>query len=184
MEDYLTQIATYLLTQTWQITAFVVVVAVVNLALKNKSAHVRYLLWLIVLAKCLVPPLLTIPLAVLPPEGPVPALEPRDMVMPEPIPTLSAPAPRPQEPKPAAPMVLERPLSLTVRQWFALAWMGGVAVFVSIAVTKASRTQLWLKRQRKLLPAESRAEIADLFCRLGLKKFPKIWLVTRTVGKK
>ena len=66
MQNYLNQITNYLLMQSWQIAILVVVIAAVNLALKNRSAHVRYLLWLIVLAKCLVPPLVTIPLAVLP----------------------------------------------------------------------------------------------------------------------
>ena len=66
METYLTQIINYLLMQSWQIAILVVVIAAVNLVLKNRSAHVRYLLWLIVMAKCLVPPLVTIPLAVLP----------------------------------------------------------------------------------------------------------------------
>jgi len=66
MEDYLSTITNYLLTQSWQIAVLVVVIAAVTLALKNRSAHIRYLLWLIVLAKCLVPPLVTIPLAILP----------------------------------------------------------------------------------------------------------------------
>ena len=52
--DYLSQITDYLLTQSWQIAVLVVIVAAVNLLLRNRSAHVRYLLWLIVLVKCLV----------------------------------------------------------------------------------------------------------------------------------
>ena len=68
MENYLSPITNYLLTQSWQIAILVVVIAAVNLALKNKSTHIRYLLWLIVLAKCLVPPLFIVPLAVLPQE--------------------------------------------------------------------------------------------------------------------
>ena len=62
--DYLSQITDYLLTQSWQIAVLVIIVAAVNLLLRNRSAHVRYLLWLIVLTKCLVPPLLSVPLAV------------------------------------------------------------------------------------------------------------------------
>ena len=50
MENYLTQITNYLLTQSWHIAVLVVVIAAVNLVLKNKSAHIRYLLWLIALA--------------------------------------------------------------------------------------------------------------------------------------
>jgi len=73
METYLTQIAEYLLTQSWQIAVLVVVVAAATFALRNRSAHVRYLLWLIVLAKCLTPPLLEVPVAVLPERAPKPS---------------------------------------------------------------------------------------------------------------
>jgi len=52
METYLTQISNYLLRQSWQIAILVMIVAVVSWLLKNKSAHVRYLLWLIVLDVC------------------------------------------------------------------------------------------------------------------------------------
>ena len=75
MEDYLTQITSYLLAQSWQIAVLAAAIAVVNWALKNRSAHIRYLLWLIVPAKCLVPPLLTVPLAVLPQEKPAMVLK-------------------------------------------------------------------------------------------------------------
>jgi beta-lactamase regulating signal transducer with metallopeptidase domain len=56
MVTILTRITDYLLAQSWQIALLVVVIASVNFLLRNKSAHIRYLLWLIVLAKCLVPP--------------------------------------------------------------------------------------------------------------------------------
>lgn len=68
METGLIQLTSYLFTQSWQIALLVVVIAAVGLALKNKSAHVRYLLWLIVLAKYLMPPLLNVTLAILPQE--------------------------------------------------------------------------------------------------------------------
>ena len=64
--ESLTHVSDYMLTQSWQIALLTLVVAIAIFALRNKTAHVRYLLWLIVLAKCLVPPLLTVPVAVLP----------------------------------------------------------------------------------------------------------------------
>ena len=64
--ETLTQITNYLACQSWQIALLSVAVAAVSLLLKNRSSHVRYLLWLVVLAKCLVPSLFTITLAVLP----------------------------------------------------------------------------------------------------------------------
>ncbi len=68
MEQWLIRIADYLLAQSWQIAVLTIAVALATFALRNRSAHVRYLLWLIVLARALVPPLYSVPLAVLPEE--------------------------------------------------------------------------------------------------------------------
>jgi beta-lactamase regulating signal transducer with metallopeptidase domain len=181
MENYLSQIINYLLTQSWQITLLVIVIAAVTLALKNRSAHVRYLLWLIVLAKCLVPPLVNIPLAVLPqdkmPEptlisnGEIPAanVEMADTVASKPVVLPSSPF--------KSPTILERLEKVTVRQWLGFGWIVGVAAFLFFAVIKALRTQLWLKCERKSLPAELQMGIKNLFSGLNLKTVPKIWLV-------
>ncbi|MCH8120803.1 MAG: PD40 domain-containing protein [Planctomycetes bacterium] len=172
MENYLTQITNYLLTQSWQIAVLVAVIAAATVALKNRSAHVRYLLWLIVLAKCLVPPLLTVPLAVLPQDKPVPVFEIAVMPKVEPLPLPSTPVP----PAPTR-TVAARPARLSPRQWLGLAWIVGVATFVLVAMTKALRTQFWLRGKRKPLPAEMRTGIEDLFSGLELKTFPKAWLI-------
>jgi beta-lactamase regulating signal transducer with metallopeptidase domain/cob(I)alamin adenosyltransferase len=58
-----------------------------------------------------------------------------------------------------------------------LAWLAGLAVFLLFACIKASRTNRWLRRQRKLLPTELKCEIEDLFSDVGVRKFPKVWLV-------
>lgn len=73
MEAWLIQITHYLLAQSWQIAVLAIIAGTATAILRNKSAHVRYLLWLIVLAKCLIPAMYPIPLAVLPREH-VPAL--------------------------------------------------------------------------------------------------------------
>ncbi|UCC96846.1 MAG: M56 family metallopeptidase, partial [Phycisphaerales bacterium] len=182
MNDYLTQITDYLLTQSWQIAVLVVVVAAATLLLGNKSAHVRYLLWLIVLAKCLVPPFLTVPLAVLPeervstlsamPEDRIAvALERPEMRMAE---APASPAPSAAEP---VTIVQESLPQLSVRQWAGLGWIVGAALFVLVAVTKALRTEFWLRRQRKLLSTNLQSEIEGLFCELGVRVPPKVWLV-------
>ncbi len=181
MENYLSTITNYLLTQSWQIAVLVVVIAVVNLALKNRSAHVRYLLWLIVLAKCLVPPLFAIPLPILPQEKPAKkvtvspvqmlpvAFEVVDMSAAE-VPVSSAVAV-------PAPTVTEKPSRLSSRQWIGFGWIVGVAAFFLFAVIKALRTNFWLWRQRKLLPAELQIGIENLFSGLDIKALPKVWLV-------
>jgi len=172
MEDYLTQITSYILTQSWQIALLVVLIAAASLALKSKSAHVRYLLWLIVLAKCLVPPVLTIPLAVLPHEKPAMVLQTMDTSASEPS-TLSsakmATAP--------VPTLTERTDSLTIRQWLGFGWFLCAAAFVLAASIKALRTNLWLRRERKPLPGELQTRIAALLANLEFAIVPKVWLV-------
>ena len=66
MDTFLVKITDYLWSQSWQLALLIVVVATISWALRNRSAHIRYLLWLIVLAKCLVPPFITVPVAILP----------------------------------------------------------------------------------------------------------------------
>jgi beta-lactamase regulating signal transducer with metallopeptidase domain/Leucine-rich repeat (LRR) protein len=177
MENHLTQITNYLLTQSWQIAVLAVVIAAMSLALKNRSAHIRYLLWLIVLAKCLAPPLVTIPLAILPQESLV-----------EPVPILPAELPAAtiervntaitEPPIPiSAPVVKEKAVRLTVHQWLGFGWVVGVAVFAVFGVIKALRTNLWLCRQRKPLPGKLQSGIEDLFSGFDLKTLPKIWLL-------
>ncbi len=181
MENYLSPITNYLLTQSWQIAILVVVIAAINMALKNRSAHIRYLLWLIVLTKCLVPPLVTVPLAILPQvktpeltlipnvEMPVVNDQTADMVRPKPIAIPSVPV--------TSPTIMERLARVTTRQWLCFGWLAGVAVFVLFAVIKALRTELWLKCKRKLLPAELKCEVEELFSDVGVRTFPKVWLV-------
>ena len=48
--DTLTLITDYMLTQSWQIALLALIIAIAIFALRNKTAHVRYLLWLIALA--------------------------------------------------------------------------------------------------------------------------------------
>jgi len=172
METYSTQITDYLLTQSWQIAILVAAVAAATWLLRNKSAHVRYLLWLIVLAKCLVPPLVTVPLAVLPQEKPTLLLE---LQTPSPMitePVASAPAP---QVNPQVPVVVPPRTRVDMRQWLAIAWITGVSIFVVVAVVKALQTICWLRRERKPLPAELHSSIEGLFRDFG--GLPKLWLV-------
>lgn len=181
----LTHIADYLLTQSWQIALLVVVIAAVNLVLRNKSAHIRYLLWLIVLAKCLVPPFYAVPLAILPPQEkaePAPISQPAEMLPPQ------------HEAMDA--MVAESsdlhsaPLEITwtrtvecgwrnmsTREWLGLGWIAGAAAFLIFNLLRALRANLWLWRRRQALPFELRNAIVDMFIGHGVKKLPKVWLV-------
>ncbi len=172
METYLTRVTDYLLTQSWQIALLVVVIAAVSLALRNKSAHVRYLLWLIVLAKCLAPPLLTVPLAILPQEKPAMPFEVVGT-------TISEPLELPSEPVKLtpAPIVRERPTKLTIRQWLGAGWMLGAITFLIFNLLKALRANYWLWRKRMAVSAELLSDIENLFSVHGIKNFPGVWQI-------
>jgi len=173
MEDYSTQITDYLKGQSWQIAVVVLVVAAVTIVLRNKSAHVRYLLWLIVLAKCLMPPLLTIPLAVLPDNETMIVSPPFEPTVVESVAQTST-AEAPVSP---APVIIKHTSKFTIRQLLALAWIVGVSAFVFAAAAKALRTEFWLRRERKSLPDGLQSEIEELFSGFSVRILPKVWLV-------
>lgn len=172
MNNYSIQITNYLKTQSLQIAVLVLVIAAITLVLKNKSAHVRYLLWLVVLAKCLVPPFLTVPLAVLPEPRVTTVFPSTETITIKPIETTVSEAPTLP-----APVVVKHTPKLTLHQWLTIGWIAGNAIFVTMAVAKALRTELWLRRQRKPLPAGLQSEIKELFSSLGVRIWPKFWLV-------
>ena len=99
MDNYFNQITDYLKTQSLQIAVLVVVIAAITLVLKNKSAHVRYLLWLVVLAKCLVPPFLTVPLAILPEPRVATVLPSTESITVKPVEIRMSEAPTPPAPR-------------------------------------------------------------------------------------
>ncbi len=182
MQTYLTTISNYLIAQSWQIAILIAVIATVSWLLRKKSAHVRYLLWLIVLAKCLVPPLVTIPLAILPEEEhattvfrsmntiPIESVEPVEL-SPTIIPQRTSNNTTPTN------TATEQPVRLTVNQWLGIVWITGIFLFVIIVLIKTWRTNRWLRKKRKPLEIGQQNGILDLFTDLKFKTFPKVWLV-------
>jgi len=185
MEAYLNQIVDYMLTQSWQIAVLTVAVAVAAFALKNRSAHIRYLLWLIVLAKCLVPPLFTIPLAILP------RAEPSEPIVVSSTPEIVAPGHGVPDTAAlqhlertsvsieatSAPIVTDRATRKTVREWLAIAWIVGAGVYLVMNLLRALRANLWLARKRQALSAKLQTDIEDLLCAYNFKRLPRIWLM-------
>jgi len=176
MYTYTNQVASYLLAQSWQIALLAGIVGLISLALRNRSAHVRYLLWLIVLAKCLVPPYLTIPLAVLPertftehlthsalsemPAEHVVATDTGGAVKVERV-------LRPPQTKHAVP---------NARGAMVVTWLVGVFLFLLWVGTKAVRYTMWLRRRRTPLPPDMHQSFQELFAGFKVKKSPRIWL--------
>lgn len=174
METAFNQITDFLLSQSIHLAVLFIGIAALVWLLNKRSAHLRYLLWLIVLIKCLIPPLLTVPVAVLP--------QPREIVSPAPLPQTEAieettvtylPPARPQpvyqyaetEPvdsvsEPAA--ANEPPAPLFTVQRAAILWIFGSILYLAWVLIRAVRFQLRLRRQR-IRPADSiKKEITEL----------------------
>jgi beta-lactamase regulating signal transducer with metallopeptidase domain len=195
MGAYLTVVVLYLAAASWQIAVLTAAVAAATFALRHRSAHVRHLLWLIVVAKCLVPPLYAVPLPVLPPaehQGPLSVLPPpwrpdgATVVHPVPPDTLrplqkalpfhTAPALGARQPAGAA-------VGLAPLGWIAgILWLIGAGGYLTMNLLRALRGHAWLWKTRSPLPEEARAEAADLLRTYGARRVPRIWL-TEGVGQ-
>ncbi|MCX5645453.1 MAG: M56 family metallopeptidase [Phycisphaerae bacterium] len=184
MDAYLNEVVRYLVAQSWQIAVLTVTVAAITFALRHRSAHVRHLIWLIVVAKCLVPPLYMVPLRVLPPL----ALDgiPDALLQPDwPVDRFGVPssalaeqsAVQVQESTPPAqkPQVDEHRMS--VSGWLGGLWIAGAGVCLTMNLLRASRGHYWLRKSRKPLPGDMQADTADMLRAYGIRRLPRIWIV-------
>lgn len=184
METMLIQITNYLLARSWQIAVLVIVIAALSLLMKNKSAHIRYLLWLIVLAKCLLPPLFTIPLPILLQEKqlePVPASKARIPVLEyevvNEVESEYVVSPSASMAVPPEPPIIERDVKITIHEVLGFGWISGAAVILVFALIKALRTNRWLHRQRRRVSSALQTDIDNLSIAFGIRAMPKFWLV-------
>ncbi|MCX5644776.1 MAG: M48 family metalloprotease [Phycisphaerae bacterium] len=171
MNTYASHMVSYLLAQSWQIALLAGIVGLISLALRNRSAHLRYLLWLIVLAKCLVPPFLTVSLAVLPERSSSPSVA--EIALLEEHSALESPvsvggATQPQQLKPTVP---------SVRELIALVWAAGAFLFLLWVGARTVRYTSWLRERRRPLPPALRESIRELSVGFQFKRWPRIWLL-------
>ena len=171
MNAYANHVLSHLLAQSWQIAVLAAIVGLISLSLRGRSAHLRYLLWLIVLAKCLVPPFVTVPLAVLPERSLSPSVArvgvPEEHSAPE-TPVSVVGVTQPQELNPAVP---------STRELITLVWTVGALVFLLWVGGRAIRYTSWLRAQRNPLPPGLQESIHELCVGFKFKKLPRIWLL-------
>ena len=187
MESLLAQITNYLLAQSWQIALLIIVVALISFLLRNKSAHIRYILWLIVLAKCLVPPLYTIPVAILPEQQkPAYTSEPsiaERLITEYTVPEVAvAESPRPISIRPetiSSPTITEKQARYDTQALLVIGWLVGVVTLILYYFINALRTQIWLHKRRKKVPREYKKNIESLFNTHGIRRIPNIWLLDK-----
>ncbi len=148
----LTAITDYLLNQSAHIIVLFAVVASVCFALRKKTAHLRYLLWLIIIAKCLVPSLLTISLAILP-SDPAPVVSPIMIEAPlDMAPVLNVPQRTIYAEPVAAPTLLERLAQVSPKMWFVYLWIAGIIIYALVVIAKAVHLNKYLIKNRTVIP--------------------------------
>jgi len=183
MDKAMIQMTTYLWSQSWQIALLVAAVAVATWALRGRSAHVRYLLWLLVVAKCVVPPLFGIAVPILPQDKlaafAVP-MEQSNSIAAGPDAFEEGEMAAAQEPTRSRgdghPSHSLMP-AISRREAMSLLWLAGLAAFLAAASIKAGRTMRRLAKERTALPATLQSDIHELFSSLGIPRLPGVWLV-------
>lgn len=187
MEAMLMKIGEHVWAQSWQIAVLASLVGLVTWCLRNQSSHVRYLLWLIVLAKCVVPPLHAVRLPLLPQVAAVmSAWSGPAEVRTEPVAArrVEALAGGPPETRPASAMPPAGPTTASssqVTRWgrsayLTLVWMAGLCVFALAAAAKAIRTATRLRHGRVALPTALGSEVDEDLATFGTRDPPKFWL--------
>ena len=176
MDAYVNSVAIYLFAQSWQIALLAGIVGLISLALRNRSAHIRYLLWLIVLAKCLVPPIYSVPVAVLPERLPIEhsthAALPLTPIE-NSVATDAAESVTIEEALDTGQEQLTLPNAI---ETIILVWLAGIFLFLLWVGSRAVRYNLWLHRRRMPLPSTLAQEFQELFAGFKFRKSPRIWL--------
>ncbi len=190
MELVLYKAADFLMNQSVHLAGLFVLVAVLARLLRNRSAHLRYLLWLLILIKCFVPPVVTVPLAVLPNELPAVSEEIHNLPIEQTNwaaegDVLPAPAAAPQIP--VSPPV-EQPQSIAWAAeasdiiqrisgvgWLILFWLSGAGLYYLAAAVKAIRFHRTIYKLRRPVDGDLQEKIDALAERFRVKTRPRIW---------
>ena len=163
----------YVLDQAVQVSVLVILVACLTFVLRNRSAHVRYLLWLVVLAKCLIPPLVTVSV----PQVTLPAVTATaDMSFEDVTKTVVLFDGNRDHTDGVIPS--STPVSPTGmnRSW-SLVWLWGCVAFLLLALVKACFLTLRLRQQRRPLTPVQQQRAMQLACDLGRSRIPRFWQI-------
>ncbi len=183
MNATLSQIADYLWSQSWQVAMLAAVIGLVNHLLRNRSAHVRYLLWLLVPAKCLVPPVLGIALPILPQTAPPVLPYPSDHRYAGAVETAihETSATDVAQPSSVAQNQTDATAGfvsdITLRETMVIAWLAGIGLFTVATVLKAGRMTRWLIGERQTPPAPFHNNLREMLRPTGDRQMPSIWFI-------
>jgi HEAT repeat protein len=184
METLLCGTAGYLWTQSLHVAALFVTVAAICWWLRGCSAHVRYLLWLLIVAKCLGPSLVTVSLAILPGQAEPAAPEAATMPMVIDVPAdaqptyFVSPPPEAIAARPPADGVVAVLARIRPGVWAAIVWLAGAAFFFAAVLIKAAGIHRRIKRLRQPAGAALENELDELLEAHAWR--PKIWALPGT----
>lgn len=202
MHETLEPLSEYLLNQSWQILFVFCIVGFACFLLRKASSHWRYWLWLVVLAKCLVPPMVNLSLAVLPKSQQavdVPAVTTNitntsflvsllptqqaeqlaiDTESPHSLVTIA------KENLLKAPEILSEPVKQTeqhiktsLSNRITIGWLVGTCLFFLYALIKVFHINLKLSKARRPAGQKLQHELANLCTQMGMNHRPELWLI-------
>ena len=170
-------IVAHLISQSLHLTILIAVVAVLTWLLRTCSAHIRYLLWLVVLAKCLVFPVFHVDM---------PVMKPAQMLVVAPA-VIEADVADGSKEVILVPMPVSESVSKITTDrmasrpdyhiWAGVIWLAGCLLFLVLAFIKSICIGLTLKRKRQPLACKQQDEINQLVHTLAYKRSPKVWQV-------
>jgi beta-lactamase regulating signal transducer with metallopeptidase domain/uncharacterized GH25 family protein len=183
------EMADILVRQTWQVAVVFGVVWVCCTLLRRASAHWRYLLWLLVVAKCLTPPIVNIPVPLLTSGTQVaPQVVASQTVTSTPMnvdaePPFLAPVPSDIAPGLSVPKHITArttaqaaPRRMTPGQWLVSTWMLIAGIILASVAVRFCATNRQLKQLRVPADEETRNAVAVLARTLGITNPPEVYL--------
>jgi beta-lactamase regulating signal transducer with metallopeptidase domain/uncharacterized GH25 family protein/5-hydroxyisourate hydrolase-like protein (transthyretin family) len=188
METTLNSCADFLVQQSLQVCVVFALVMAATCSLRAASAHWRYLLWLVVIAKCLTPPLVSLQLPIWSsnPSGAATAPMEERIEPSQPHGAVELNVIRPNSTALAGPdgkaadtqayNAMSTPGAPTstasVRKWLATGWFVGFLACFAVVAGRIWLTHQRLRRTRMPVDAQTRDLLAEISRRLGMSKAP------------
>lgn len=185
MNALLTDVYGFLASQSMHLALLFFLIWILTALFRRQSAHPRYLLWLVVLAKCLVPSVVSIPMAVLPenvasleqanvplfPSEPMDAsgnlseeiasaLPTHETVQVESTPSRTAPVASASVDEISA--VVSPWSRFSLRQWTVVLWTTGCVLFLGVTILRGFCFGIALRRRRLKADNGLQAQVGGL----------------------
>jgi beta-lactamase regulating signal transducer with metallopeptidase domain len=188
METILNNLADFLVQQSLQLCFVFAIILVASRWLPAASAHWRYLLWFVVIAKCLSPPAVSLPLSIWSSDSSTVASTPVDGLI-EPsqfhtpveskeiLPQSTALA-QPKGESANSQTLISPPTPgkptriASSRVWLATAWLVGFAVCFGLIARRIWQTQQRLRQTRTPVDIATRDMLAEISRQLGMTQSP------------